>query len=76
MNTSQVVGVLKQTMDIKTDFESPALVKEGLEVSSEKPLEKLEECRIKLSALLCKAKDYVEYHHIFGTIPSSTRRFQ
>lgn len=63
-------------MDIKTDIESPTLLDEGLGVSSGNPLEKLEEFRVKLTGLLSKAKSYVDYHHIFGSIPSSTRRFQ
>ena len=64
--------MLKQARELRTAIESLVLSEEPV-VS---PLEALDGYEAQVNALLTQAKQYMDYHHLFGSIPSSTRRFQ
>ncbi len=65
------MDVLKSANELKIAIESPTLV-EG----SNQPLDMLADYQKTLNTLLSQAKDYVDYNHMFGSIPSSTKQFQ
>ena len=63
--------VLKAANELKAAIESSALAE-----NCDQPLDALRGYELTLNTLLSQARDYVDYNHTFGSIPSSKRRFQ